>query len=276
MGDVLCPVSRYQISLNGALVVELCVAAGAARACSVLGVLETACDRTDCVLLAALLPVALATAVPWVAWADGLAIWGAAVSGATNADLDCGASTTAAGASAVGTHRTRTDFTASSDRSPGCERYIRSTVTMLGAGMSRRWRLAIAVLAALSVFVALVAGSSLRPKFSAAALPEPAAWAHVTHDARAHLGQRQYIAVGRSHGEPERGLVSGAVPMHSKTFLSMWMPRAMPTNWVAVSPYSDWSALPASFDAPGGVAGLTAAIAPVSRDTATLLCIVRC
>jgi len=146
---------------------------------------------------------------------------------------------------------------------------------MLGAGMSRRWRLAIAVLAALSVFVALVAGSSLRPQFSATNLPEPAAWAHVTHDARGHLGQRQNIAVGQSHGGPERGLVSGAVPTNNKTFLSMWMPRAMPANWTAVSPHSDWSPLPSSFDTPGR-AGLTIAIVPVSRDTATLLCIVRC
>lgn len=147
---------------------------------------------------------------------------------------------------------------------------------MLGAELSRRWRLAIAVLVALSVFVALVAGSSLRPQFSAPAPPEPAAWAHVTHNARAHLGQRQYMDVGQSHDQPERGLVSGAVPTNNKTFLSMWMPRAMPTNWAAVSPHADWSALPASFIAPGGATGLAFAHTPVSRDTPALLCVIRC
>ncbi|MCA2317164.1 hypothetical protein JF775_22985, partial [Mycobacterium sp. WUMAC-025] len=43
-----------------------------------------------------------------------------------------------------------------------------------GGGETRRWQLATAIVAALGVFVALIAGSSLRPQFAAATLPEPA------------------------------------------------------------------------------------------------------
>ncbi|ETA93386.1 hypothetical protein O979_24275, partial [Mycobacterium avium subsp. paratuberculosis 10-4404] len=45
-----------------------------------------------------------------------------------------------------------------------------------GGDETRRWRPAIAVAAALGVFIALVAGSALRPACAAAALPEPPAW----------------------------------------------------------------------------------------------------
>lgn len=144
--------------------------------------------------------------------------------------------------------------------------------------MPRRWRLAIAIVASLSAFVALVAGSSLRPQFSAADLPEPAGWNHVIHYARAHPGQRENAAVGQSHSEPEHGLATGAAPAKSKTFLSMWMPRAVPTKWTTVSPHWDRLALPASFVAPGP-GGATPAhfpAGPVNRDTSTLLCIIRC
>jgi hypothetical protein len=153
-------------------------------------------------------------------------------------------------------------------------------VILRGAGTTRRWWLAIAIIAALSVFVALVAGSSLRPQFAAAALPEPAAWIHATHDAPAHAGQRQHAAAAYSHSQPEHGFVTGPLPTNNKTFLSMWMPRAVPTNWSAASHHSDWLALPASFAASacplGGAAEAASAATPVNRDTSTLLCIVRC
>lgn len=143
--------------------------------------------------------------------------------------------------------------------------------------MTRRWRWAIAIVAALSAFVALVAGSSLRPQFSAADLPEPPGWSHVTHHVRAHLGENQNAVVGQSNGDLEHGLATGAVPANSKTFLSMWMPRAVPTKWSVVSPHWDWFALPTSFVAPAaGGAGADFPAGPVNRDTSALLCIIRC
>lgn len=146
--------------------------------------------------------------------------------------------------------------------------------------MARRWRLAIAIVAALSASVALVAGSSLRPQFAAAALPEPVAWTHATHDAPVHAGQGQHTGAVNSHSQLVHDFVTGALPTNNKTFLSMWMPRAVPTNWTAVSPHSDLWALPASFAASpyprGGTARPAAAATPVNRDTSTLLCVVRC
>ncbi|BBY03936.1 hypothetical protein MSEO_44350 [Mycobacterium seoulense] len=146
--------------------------------------------------------------------------------------------------------------------------------------MTPRWRSAIAIIAALSVFVALVAGSSLRPRLAASTLPEPAAWTHVTHHLPAHVGQRPDIAAARSHSQPGHRLGTGVAPTKNKTFLSMWMPRAVPTNWTALSPHSDWLALPASFaapaSAPGAAAGAASAATPANRDTPTLLCILRC
>jgi hypothetical protein len=57
------------------------VAATDLRPAAVRERVETTCDKVDCVLPAVLLPVELATAAPWVAWAVGLAIWGAGVTG---------------------------------------------------------------------------------------------------------------------------------------------------------------------------------------------------
>lgn len=148
------------------------------------------------------------------------------------------------------------------------------------AAITRRWRLAIAVVAALSVFVALVTGSSLRPQFAAAALPEPAAWTHVIDAGPVHAGQHRPGVAAQSHSKPEHDVLTGAWPMNNKMFLSMWMPRAMPTNWPAVSPHSDWAVVPASL-APSASAPVRPdraayAAAPRTRDHSTLLCIVRC
>ncbi|MGD1283867.1 hypothetical protein ACKUUI_25395, partial [Mycobacterium seoulense] len=83
----------------------------------------------------------------------------------------------------------------------------------------------------------------------------------------------------RSHSQPGHRLGTGVAPTNNKTFLSMWMPRAVPTSWTALSPHSDWLALPASFAAPAsapGAAGAASAATPANRDTPTLLCILRC
>ena len=55
---------------------------GDAMLCNTFGVDDTAWASVDCAAPAEV-PVALLTAAPWVAWAAGLAIWGAALYGVT-------------------------------------------------------------------------------------------------------------------------------------------------------------------------------------------------
>nr|WP_253842998.1 hypothetical protein [Mycobacterium colombiense] len=140
----------------------------------------------------------------------------------------------------------------------------------------------ITAVAVLSVFIALVAGSSLRPPLGAAALPEPVAWTqHATHDAPAHADQAQRQAIAQPVSHQDRVFSKGATPTDKKPFRNTWMTRAVPSNWTAVSAHSEWLALPASFGPPASPPNDTAGVAsaeatPVNRDTSTLLCIVRC
>jgi hypothetical protein len=132
----------------------------------------------------------------------------------------------------------------------------------------------------LSLFVALIAGSSLRPQFAADALPEPAAWTHGAHGAQAHAGQAQLDAAALSMSHLGHGFSPGATPPNKKPFHSMWMTRDRPAGWTSLLPQSSWLALPASFAASEFQAGSTrwaASAAPsVNRDTLTKLCVARC
>lgn len=160
--------------------------------------------------------------------------------------------------------------------------YGRATVDLRSAGTTRRWQLTIAIVAVLSLFLALIAGSSLRPRFAAAALPEPAAWTHGTQGVQAHAGQEQLQAAAQPISHLDHGFAVGATPTNKKTFLSMWMTRDLPTSWIRLSPKSGWSAWPAPLAAsefqPGGAHGAASVLAatPVNRDTLTRLCVVRC
>lgn len=60
---------------------------------------------------------------------------------------------------------------------------VAPTMDLRRATPTRRWQLAIAVVAALSLFINLLTSSALRHQFSAAALLEPAAWTHAAPDA---------------------------------------------------------------------------------------------
>ncbi|OBH03073.1 hypothetical protein A5696_09465 [Mycobacterium sp. E2699] len=139
-------------------------------------------------------------------------------------------------------------------------------------GANRRWRLAIATVAALSLFVALIAGSSLRPQFAAATLPEPAAWTHATHAVRAQTGPAELRAAAHDFSP-------GSTPTDKKPFHSMWMTRDRPATVIHLSPQTGWLALPASFGAskfpPDGVRWAAAAPAPDDRDVLTRLCVAR-
>jgi hypothetical protein len=158
--------------------------------------------------------------------------------------------------------------------------YSRATVDLRSAATSRRWQLAIAIVAALGLFVSLIAGSSLRPQLAAAALPEPAAWTHGTQGVQAQASQVQLDPAAQLISHSDRGSSPDSTPTNKKPFRNTWMTRDRPTSWTHLSPQSGWLALPASFTAAGfqpcdGHCAASAA-APVSRDTLTQFCVVRC
>jgi len=162
--------------------------------------------------------------------------------------------------------------------------YIRAIVNIWGAGNSRRWQLATAIVAALSLFIAVIAGSALRPKFGAAAVPEPPAWSQGTLDENAHAGS----SVGRVHLHAGsqfashfcHASLSGSAPTDKKPFLSMWITRGRPLTWARLSPNSLLSPLPASFAtmqfAPAGFHSAAPAAAPGDHDILTQFCVARC
>jgi hypothetical protein len=140
--------------------------------------------------------------------------------------------------------------------------------------------LTIAIGAALSLFVALIAGSSLRPQLAAAAPPEPAAWTHGTQGVPAHASQVQLHAAAQPISHLDHGISPGSTPTNKKPFQSTWMTRDRPAGWTHLSLQSGWLALPTSFAAPefqpGGAHWAASAPAPDNRDTLTQLCVVRC
>jgi hypothetical protein len=153
-----------------------------------------------------------------------------------------------------------------------------------GAADTRRWQLATAIVAALSLFVALIAGSALQPKFAAAVLPEPAAWSQETLDDGSHAGS----GVGRVHLHAGsqfashfcHASLSGSAPTDKKPFSNMLMARGRPLTWARLSPNSVWSLLPASFAmvefAPAGAHFGTPAAAPGDHDISNQFCVARC
>ncbi|MEE6176441.1 hypothetical protein [Mycobacterium sp. 050134] len=97
-----------------------------------------------------------------------------------------------------------------------------------GDGRRRRRRPVVAAAAILGVFVALIAGSALRPQFSAAAPPEPAAWSHAPVSATKSVPQTDAAV---AHAFSPQSAPAGKKPFHS-----MWMTRDRPASWARVSP----------------------------------------
>ena len=143
--------------------------------------------------------------------------------------------------------------------------------------MSRRWQLTIMIVAALSVFIALVGGSSLRGPLGAAALPEPTAWTHSSDDVGTHAGEAQRHAVARLVSHQDQDLSKGSTPTDKKSFRNTWMTKDRPISWTHWSPQSGFSVLPASFTSrhlpPEGQVCPVSAAAP---NILTKLCVVRC
>ncbi|KDO94405.1 hypothetical protein MAVA5_16270 [Mycobacterium avium subsp. hominissuis A5] len=183
-------------------------------------------------------------------------------------------------------HRTPTEFTAGSDRRAGFPRYIRCTVILRGGDETRRWQPAIAVAAALGVFIALVAGSALRPACAAAALPEPPAWTAPT--AAPPVAMPSTPTAARVAGRPST--ISRAAPATSrsaapanntnkKPFHSTWMTKERPLSWNRLSPHAVLSPMPISFSplgfAPRGAQSRAPAIFLPDRDVLTLFGVAR-
>lgn len=146
-----------------------------------------------------------------------------------------------------------------------------------GVGETRRWQSAIAVVAALAAFTALITGSSLRSTFSAAALPEPAAWsagvgasAELTHG-RPAVRNQSAVAASR-FGAP-------ANKTNKKPFGGAWTTKERPPTWNRTSAQSVLTTAPLSFTpigfAPTGAPSRAPAAIPSDRDILTQICVAR-
>jgi hypothetical protein len=144
----------------------------------------------------------------------------------------------------------------------------------------RRREHAAAVVCALSLFVALVAGSALRPHYTTNALPEPGAWTHaVEHDQHDVKEAQPAGATGSLIAVIARA-DSRPMPFARKPFRYVWMTHDLPSDWAPLSPLSDWSALPKSFVStrfsPRGAPRAAFAGDSDNRHASTLFCIIRC
>jgi hypothetical protein len=134
------------------------------------------------------------------------------------------------------------------------------------------------VVCALSLFVALVAGSALRPHYTANSLPEPGARSHVVKEVRP--SQAQPVGATSPLEYLKAGEKARSGPVSRKPFRNVWMTRDLPSNWDPLSPQTDWSVLPISFTAaqfqPRGAPWGASTADAVNRHTSSLFCIIRC
>lgn len=145
---------------------------------------------------------------------------------------------------------------------------------------TRRWQLAIAVVAALSLFVNLLTSSALRHQFSAATLPEPAAWTHSVPDAS--RTPEHSLAHSESITKPDTQDAHSwrASPVKKKPFHSMWMTQHRPESGTRLDPESqppDLRTLFANlvFRSAGAHTSMPAAQYS-DRQRLTFFCVLRC
>jgi hypothetical protein len=158
--------------------------------------------------------------------------------------------------------------------------YAYCTMNGCRSAKTRRREHAAAIVCALSLFVALVAGSALRPHYTTNTLPEPGAWTHAVEHVQHGVNEfRPVNATGSLIALKARGS-SRPVPISRKPFRYVWMTHDLPSNWAPLSPHSDWSVFPKSFDSaqfqPRGAPCAAFAGDCDDRHTSTLFCILRC
>jgi hypothetical protein len=113
---------------------------------------------------------------------------------------------------------------------------------------TRRREHAAAVVCALALFVALVAGSALRPHFTTNALPEPGGWTHAVEHVQRDVAQVQHDCASGCLIASRAGGSIRPISTARKPFKYVWMTHDLPaTSWTPLSLHSGWSALPISF-----------------------------
>jgi hypothetical protein len=141
--------------------------------------------------------------------------------------------------------------------------YSRATVTYRGPGKSRRWRSAIAIVAALSLFALITGWASQSSALIEVAPPQPAA---LSQGAHAHVGE--HSASRQSHTDS---------PVHQN--FNAWITRERPPEWPRVTPESVWSPVPTSLVVrgvpPGNTHSTAGPAALADWDLLTLLCVAR-
>jgi len=154
-------------------------------------------------------------------------------------------------------------------------------VALRGDGRTRRWQSAIAITAAVSLFVALIAGSALRPKFAAATLPEPAMWSAGPLVDGAHAAPLQIHGGFQPASYAVRGSELGSSPTNKKPFHSMWMTHDRPSIWTRLAPQRPVSLVSVAFSSseilrPRGARRSSLSVRFSGQDILTQLCVARC
>jgi hypothetical protein len=159
--------------------------------------------------------------------------------------------------------------------------YARYAMDGCCSAKARRREHAAAVVCALSLFVALVAGSALRPHYTANSLPEPAAWAHSVRDVQPDYSYSHRLSATPALKYLQSGSRAHPAPTSRKPFRYVWMTHDLPSNWDPLSPRTDWSVLPKTFAAAefqprGAPWGASTADAVNRHTSSSLFCIIRC
>ena len=126
----------------------------------------------------------------------------------------------------------------------------------------RRREHAAAVVCALSLFVALVAGSALRPHYTTNALPEPGAWTHAVAHVQHDFTEVQPVSATGSLIALKARDSSRPMPIARKPFRYVWMTHDLPSDWAPLSP-------------PIGLVGVTEilCLGPISAARRPLCCV---
>lgn len=152
------------------------------------------------------------------------------------------------------------------------------TMERRGSTRTGRREHAAAVVCALSLFVALVAGSALRPHYTTNSLPEPGARPHIVMKDRPSQAQPGSATSSLEYFAP--GGRAHSAPVSRKPFRNVWMTHDLPSNWDPLSPNADWSVLPKTFAAaqfqPRGAPWGVSTAGAVTRHPSSLFCIIRC
>jgi hypothetical protein len=164
---------------------------------------------------------------------------------------------------------------------PGLVLYAFCTMDGRCSAKTRRREHAAAVVCALALFLALVAGSALRPHYTANSLPEPAAWAHSVRDVQPDYSYSHPLSATPALKYLKSGSRAHPAPTSRKPFRYVWMTHDLPSNWDPLSPQTDWSVLPKTFAAAqfqprGAPWGASTADAVNRHTSSSLFCIIRC